>query len=87
MTFKIEQDDEIYEIEPNDFVKIVALEDGFPQDFGEIVKKGREVNLPGSVFAGGLPSWVRILGVFGGKVKEEVVIDEKAKKAPTKQKG
>ncbi len=88
MTFVIEQDDEIYEIEPTDFVKIVALEDGFYQhgEIGEIVKAGKEFTFAGAIFANGKPSWVKILGVYGGKKEEVVVVDEKAKKAPTKNK-
>lgn len=84
MTFEILEGDKIHEIEPTDFVKIIALEDGFPQELGEIVHKGKEATLPGTVFAGGKPSWVKILGVFGGKVKEEIVLDEGKKKAPKK---
>jgi len=82
MTFKIAEGDEIYDIEATDFVKIRALEDGFPQDLGEIVRKDKEATLPGTIFANGKPSWVQILGVFGGKVEEKVVLDASKKKAP-----
>ncbi len=84
MGYLITEGSEQYDIEPSDFVKIRALEDGFPQQHGEIVRKGKEADIPGSVFANGKPSWFVILGVFGAKKVETVEIDTSKKKAPKK---
>ena len=88
MGYQITEGEGTYDIEPTDFVKVEVLEDGFYShgEIGELYKKGKVTNFSGAIFANGKPSWVKILGVFGGKVKEEVVIDEKSKKAPTKTK-
>lgn len=83
--YQITEGSETYDIDPSDFVKVVAVRPGFVQEHGELIAQDQEVNLPGSVFANGKPAWLKVLGVFGGKKVESVEIDTSKKKAPNKK--
>lgn len=82
----VTEGDYSFDILPTDFVKCVALEVGFPQSHGQLVKPGEEFNMKGSEFAHGKPTWLKIIGVYGAKIKEEIVPDESNVKAPVKTK-
>lgn len=82
MAYQITEGSETYDIEPTDFVECVATATGFVQEHGELIESGKEVRLPGSAFANGKISWLKIINVFGGKKVETVEIDTSKKKAP-----
>lgn len=82
MAYQITEGSEVYEIEPTDFVECVAIRQGFAQEKGELIEAGQSVNLPGSVFANGKISWLKIVNVYGAKKVETVEIDTSKKKVP-----